>query len=247
MTDSTWIFISPHFDDVVLSCGALVWSLTQEGQPVEIWTVMGGYPADEVFSPFADAMHQAWGLTGHTVVEIRRAEDRAACEVLGAQPRHWDWPDVIYRRDSQTHAYSVNNNTELFGNAPNVKLVTDIASKLTDALPVDARIVLPIGLGSHVDHRTVVQAGKKLAGEKHYYADYPYVLTDFNHPLLLKKVYQPVPQAFKPEALTAWQDAILCYDSQVGEFWRDEAETRLALRNYFSGGGGRLWQKKTPA
>ena len=168
MAENSWIFISPHFDDVVLSCGALVWELTHQNNAVEIWTIMGGYPPDEVFSPFADMMHQAWGLTGRTVVNMRREEDQAACAMLGAQHRHWHWPDVIYRRDPQTGAYAVNNNTELFGNAPNNELVKTVADALAEALPVDALIVLPIGLGGHVDHKTVVQAGQLLAGKKHY-------------------------------------------------------------------------------
>ena len=241
MAENSWIFISPHFDDVVLSCGALVWELTHQNNAVEIWTMMGGYPPDEIFSPFADMMHQAWGLTGKTVVNMRREEDQAACAVLGAQHRHWHWPDVIYRRDPQTGAYAVNNNTELFGSAPNNELVKTVADALAEALPVDALIVLPIGLGGHVDHKTVVQAGQLLAGKKHYYADYPYILTDFDNPLLVEKHYQPMPHPLGPDALEAWQDAILCYKSQVGEFWRDATETRLALRNYLAGGGGRLW------
>ena len=241
MAENSWIFISPHFDDVVLSCGALVWELTHQNNAVEIWTIMGGYPPDEIFSPFADMMHQAWGLTGRTVVNMRREEDQAACAVLGAQHRHWHWPDVIYRRDPQTGAYAVNNNTELFGSAPNNELVKTVADALAEALPVDALIVLPIGLGGHVDHKTVVQAGQLLVGKKHYYADYPYILTDFDNPLLVEKHYQPMPHPLGPEALQAWQDAILCYESQVGEFWRDATETRLALRNYLAGGGGRLW------
>ena len=241
MTDNLWIFFSPHFDDVVLSCGALVWDLAQRDNHVEIWTIMGGYPPDEVFSPFADMMHQAWGLTGKTVVNMRREEDQAACAVLGAQHHHWHWPDVIYRRDPQTGAYAVNNNTELFGNMPNSELVQKIAIELSKALPVNAQIVLPIGLGGHVDHRTVVQAGKKLSGKKHYYADYPYILAEFENPLLRENIHQPLSRPLDSDALKAWQDAILCYKSQVDEFWRDETETRLALRNYLAGGGGRLW------
>jgi len=241
MAENSWIFISPHFDDVVLSCGALVWELSRQNHHVEIWTIMGGYPSDEVFSPFAEMMHHSWGLTGREVVGNRRTEDKAACAVLGAQHRHWHWPDVIYRRNPQTGAYAVNSNTELFGNTPNIELAKEIAEGLTGSLPADALVVLPIGLGGHVDHRTVVQAGRLLNREKHYYADYPYILNDFDNPLLLEKRYQPIPRPLGHDALKAWQDAILCYTSQVGEFWRDETETRLALRNYLAGGGGRLW------
>ena len=245
MSNSPYIFISTHFDDVVLSCGALVWDLTRMGYQAEIWTVMGGYPPDEVFSPFAELLHQNWGRSGRAAIDMRREEDRVACAVLGATHRHFDWPDAIYRRNPQTGAYTVNNNTELFGNPPEEALVDNIAASLSAVLPADAYIVLPMGLGGHIDHRTVVQAGKKFSGNKQYYADYPYILTDFENPLL-KETYNPMSYSLGLEALTAWQDAILCYESQVGDFWRDEPETRLAIRNYFAAGGGRLWQEKTP-
>jgi len=37
-----WIYISPHFDDAVLSCGGLIWEQTHKGITVEIWTVCAG-------------------------------------------------------------------------------------------------------------------------------------------------------------------------------------------------------------
>ncbi len=40
----TWIFVSAHFDDVVLSAGGLVWELTRRGDQVEVWTVCAGNP-----------------------------------------------------------------------------------------------------------------------------------------------------------------------------------------------------------
>lgn len=246
MSEKPWIFISTHFDDVILSCGALVWDLVHHGDSVQVWTIMGGYPPDEVFSPFADFLHHNWGKAGREAIDMRREEDRAACATLGALHRHFDWPDAIYRHDPQTGAYTVNDSAELFGRPVEDNIVDDVATGLAEALPGEAHVILPIGLGGHVDHRTVVEAGKKLEGAGPYYADYPYILTDFENAILSNDIYQPIPHTLGSDALQAWQDAVLCYQSQVGDFWRDETETRLALRNYFAGGGGRLWQKKTP-
>lgn len=247
MNESHWIFISPHFDDAVLSCGALIWDLAQQGQAIEVWTIMGGFPTDEDYSDFARQTHQTWGRTGREAIEMRRGEDKAACAILGAQPRHLDWPDVIYRHDPHTGGPMVNNNAELFGKPPEEELITKVATYLEGALPKEARVVFPFGLGTHIDHRAVVSAGAALAGVDHYYADYPYILTAFDDPRVVAGHYQPIPRPFGPGALEAWQDAVLCYESQLSGFWRDETEARLALRNYLAGGGGRLWQRKTPA
>jgi len=37
-----WIYLSPHFDDAVLSCGGLIFDQTCGGTAVEIWTVFAG-------------------------------------------------------------------------------------------------------------------------------------------------------------------------------------------------------------
>ena len=179
MNPQHWIFLSPHLDDVTLSCGALIRDLTSQGQRVEIWTLMAGIPKDENFSVFAQQMHQIWGMTGKEVVSRRQAEDRAACEVLGAQHRHLAYLDVIYRYDTVSGAPLVNNDDELFGKTPEKQLVNAIVRKLQDEIPADAQVVLPMGLGNHVDHQAVAQAGEVLK-RRRYYADYPYVLKSYD-------------------------------------------------------------------
>src|SRR6266508_5878097 len=93
-----WIYLSPHFDDVVLSCGGMVWEQTQAGHKVEAWTICAGAPGPgEPISDFARQLHTRWG-TGPEAVPVRRAEDDAALHLLGSESRYWDLPDCIYRR-----------------------------------------------------------------------------------------------------------------------------------------------------
>jgi len=243
MNASQWIFISPHLDDVALSCGGLVWHLAQEGQQVAVWTLLAGDPPDDQYSEFARINHQAWGKSGAEAIAMRRAEDQSACARLGAALRHFDLPDVIYRRNPQTGAPVVNNNEELFGSPPEPEMVTRVAELLAREVPPDAQLVLPLGLGRHIDHRLVAAATERFYSTAAFYLDYPYILTDFEAPLLKSGALQKIHTPLTESALLAWQDAVLCYGSQTGGFWRDEKETRLALRNYFAGGGGRLWAR----
>lgn len=236
-----WIFISPHLDDVALSCGALVYSLVQSGQQVSIWTVLAGDPPDEDYSDFARENHARWGKSGFEALAMRRAEDLAACQRLGAAPRHFDLPDVIYRRDPKTGAPIVNNNEELFSLAPEPQMVAKVAALLASEAPPEAKLVLPLGLGGHVDHHLVAAAGVKFHKTAAFYPDYPYILTDYNAPSLKSGNLQKIDTPLEENALAAWQDAVLCYPSQIGGFWQNADETRLALRNYMAGGGGRLW------
>jgi LmbE family N-acetylglucosaminyl deacetylase len=245
MTSNNYIFLSPHFDDIALSCGGLVYDLTHNGHSVEIWTIMGGLPPDQHFTPFAQEMHNEWGMPADKIVQTRRTEDQSACQVMGARPRHFDWPDCIYRPDPQTGDPYVNNNEELFGKPPERELVAEIAHLISNQVPSGTKLVAPISLGNHIDHRAVRLAGEKSNRVDYFYADYPYILKAFDDPRITAGNLEKIPHMFTEESLTAWQESVLCYASQLTMFWRDEAEARLAIRNYLAGGGGRLWQKNT--
>jgi len=246
MSSQHWIFLSPHFDDVALSCGGLVWDLAQQGDRVEIWTVLGGFPSDEDYSAFARQNHRLWGMSGREAIKARRGEDKAACEILGARPRHFDWPDCIYRRDPNTGEAVVNNNRELFNKAPEPYLVEEIASMLKIEIPQDAVLVCPMGLGNHIDHQAVVQACEPLSRVNFYYADYPYILKTFDSPDFHGGKWEKVRRFLDQGAQRAWGKAVLCYASQLSGIWGDVGDVRPTLRHYMAGGGGRLWQRKTP-
>jgi LmbE family N-acetylglucosaminyl deacetylase len=243
MDNQTWIFLSPHLDDVALSCGGLVWDLTQKGHTVAIWTLIAGIPIDEIYSPLAEAIHYEWGLSGAAAFRARREEDHAACGVMGAELRHFDWLDAIYRRDTQTGEPIVPDFETLFSGPPEADLVEDIVAILREELPEGPQLVFPIGLGGHIDHQAVVRAGARVGGVAYYYADYPYIIENFDSPSFTGNQWKTVPHSLGQDALEAWCEAVLCYRSQLSSFWRDDAETRLALRNYLAGGGGRLWVK----
>lgn len=98
-----WIYLSPHLDDVALSCGGLVWEQSQAGEQVEVWTVCAGDPPPGPLSPFAEELHRRW-KTGPEAAQPRREEDKRSLEFLGASPRHFPLPDCIYRRAADGRA-----------------------------------------------------------------------------------------------------------------------------------------------
>jgi len=204
---------------------------------------MGGFPPDENYSDFAVQNHQAWGISGEEAIRMRRAEDRAACEVLGAQPQHFQLPDAIYRRDHQSGKPVVKDNETLFSAKPEKPIVDEIAKMLQEELPEEAKVVCPMGLGNHIDHRAVFLAAREVGATSLYYADYPYILNHFNAVNFIGVGWEKLPSLLDQNALEAWQTAVLCYGSQWGTFWRDEHEARLVLQNYAAGGGGGLWRK----
>ena len=69
-----WVFLSAHFDDVVLSVGGLVWELSHAGDRVEIWTICAGDPpADMPLTEYGHLLHEFWSI-GEDVPRKRSLE-----------------------------------------------------------------------------------------------------------------------------------------------------------------------------
>ena len=97
-----WIYLSPHFDDAVLSCGGLIFEQTRQGLQTEIWTIFAGNPPPGPLSDFALQNHSLWGLTSAAeTVAMRAAEDEEAASIVGAELVHFEIPDCIYRRSPE--------------------------------------------------------------------------------------------------------------------------------------------------
>ncbi len=204
---------------------------------------MAGIPPDGPYSDFAEEHHHTWGVSGMDAYQARREEDINACEVLGAEARYFNWLDAIYRVDMTTGEPLIQNDLDLFGKAPDETLLDEIKMMIGERIPKKTYLVLPMGLGEHIDHKTVVQAARQLKSRPYYYADYPYILSNYDSPVIQSNTLETPQFKLKEKDLVCWQDAVMCYSSQLSYFWRDEEEARLALRNYFVGGGGRLWRK----
>ncbi len=97
-----WIYLSPHFDDAVFSCGGLLWEQVQAGDTVQIWTVCAGEPLPGAFSRFAQLHHLRWE-SGEQAVAQRKLEDQLACRRVGAAGSYLPVPDCIYRRAGEDY------------------------------------------------------------------------------------------------------------------------------------------------
>ncbi|CAN5822111.1 PIG-L family deacetylase [soil metagenome] len=224
-----WVFISPHLDDVALSCGGAVAKAARSGSPL-IVTVFAGKPGKDI-SEFAQFQHQRWQLGGDNAVDLRRDEDRQAAERLGSSVRvHWmEYPDAIYRDPN----YS--SDEALFGEP----LECDIAlaeGMHKELRGLDAnRYVVPLGVGNHVDHQLVVRAGTMLLREGADvwgYAEVPYALDDkqIAAALLDINVHDPVVIWLDDDALARKCDAVRCYESQLPVLFRERGDACEELK-----------------
>jgi LmbE family N-acetylglucosaminyl deacetylase len=173
------VFLSPHFDDVVLSCGGLVASLVEHDRDVRVVTVFGEGASPPGTSAFAQHLHAKWAVSD--VTAQRTQEDRSAMQALGVrQFETWEFVEAPYRVDQDGRPLYVTY-TALAGEPAREddELLDALGAMLDQYLTTarDAQIYVPLSLGGHVDHRLLYQLGLRLQASGHsvrFYEDWPY-------------------------------------------------------------------------
>ena len=253
------LFLSPHLDDAVLSCGGLIHQLARSGQRVLIRTFLAADPPPNLTeTPLIRALHHKW-KAGASPYETRRREDIAAAQTLGAGWEHLDLPDAPYRM-SLAGDMLYPSEASLFGDIhpddPLLNLDMDVSV---------AMVYAPLGAGDHVDHRLVNQLGRMLPLNVIYYEEFPYSSEgdEIRHAsgkrveqrygsdavqTALQKFEQPLTPRLidlSEADIAAKIEAIRCYHSQLGTFWKNEAEMEAGVRRYAwqvaATGAERLW------
>jgi LmbE family N-acetylglucosaminyl deacetylase len=238
-----WIYLSPHFDDAVLSCGGLIYEQTRQGIQAEIWTILAGDPPAGPLSEFARQNQALWGLSsGEETVAMRRAEDEDAANLVGAGQVHFDIPDCIYRR-SPKGEYLYTETVITSPHPADGKLIKRIAMALRSELRKEDVLVCPLALGGHVDHVLVRQAAESLRWLLLYYADVPYVL---NNPQILAPAITALISQLYPVSQTGldiWLQGVAAYRSQLDSLYKGEGTLFDAIRSYWAAECGlRLWR-----
>ncbi|MHC1783013.1 MAG: PIG-L deacetylase family protein [Anaerolineaceae bacterium] len=239
-----WVFLSPHYDDAIFSCGGLIWQQAAAGSRVEILTICGGEPPDGPLSPFAEILHRRWGL-GREVAASRRAEDAAACSAAGAFQSWLDIPDCIYRTHPKTGEALIQSNDDLFlPEPPHESTVLAAIAAALSALPPETRLVCPLAVGGHIDHRLVRRAAQALNRPLWFYGDFPYsARKDASAEDLVLPGARPEKYELNQTAIEQWVEAAARYRSQLSTFWKSRQELAQAISSYFNTNpfGHTLW------
>ncbi len=238
-----WIYLSPHFDDAVLSCGGLIWEQTHSGIAVEIWTVCAGNPPPGPTSNYATGMQQVWNTgTAQETVDLRRLEDRNAGRRVGALVKHLPFPDGIYRR-SETGTLFYPDSIFSMPHPRDAQLADAISQQLAERLTQYDTLVCPLALGGHVDHQITRMAAEKLKRPLWYYADIPYLL---RYPESLAATVDGMNDKkffISSKGLSAWQDSIAAHTSQISSLFDNEQNMRQKIKEYLQSSAGLpLWE-----
>jgi LmbE family N-acetylglucosaminyl deacetylase len=184
-TGSAVMFVSPHLDDAVLSCGALLTELACTNS-VSVLTVFSSARPPARWAPSARNELRCHGATDALkYFEDRRAEDIAALKEAGASWIHLGFTDAPFRRVGETAgqatglaAYPSFHFSIARGwiASSDATLATKVGVMVKEAVSANGvtTVFAPLGVGRHVDHLITRNAVVASGVEAVYYSDFPY-------------------------------------------------------------------------
>ena len=246
---TTVMILSPHLDDAVLSCAALMMDAHRRDAEVVVLTVFNGRPALPI-SEAATRFHSRCGHTDHNAMDEREKEDNRALEVVRARTERLQLPEALYRKHPDgAHMYQGDSaifvsDIPAFDDA--FRDVIDRIAEQIEAVQPDM-VLAPAGIGGHVDHLLVSAAAEQLNCTVFHYEDVPYVIyercRDWRGVSAARTAHL---HYCSDEAWQAKNSAIECYTSQHSVLWYSPGTWREDLDAYaVTAGDGqraeRLW------
>jgi LmbE family N-acetylglucosaminyl deacetylase len=238
------IFLSPHLDDVVYSCGGTLGVQVSTGLRPLVITVFAGIPSPTIeLSSLAAVIQREMGFrqNAQTALTIRREEDARALEYLHADYLWLDYFDAIYRG---TPAYYTQQRQLIGGEVHPGDLWIDkeLALNLVilnDRLP-DTVWYAPLGVGRHADHQIVCSAVDRLiqrGANVKLYEDFPYVLEKDALEERLNEFGGTLEPALveMSEMLHLRQEASEMYGSQIQLNFADKTSMFQSMADYTHG------------
>lgn len=174
------IFVSPHLDDVVLSCAEIIVKEVSCGNSALILNVFTKEYNDDSISENAKNFHDLCGYSNKPITN-RKIEDQRALKTLGVESLYLDEYEALYRKNinNEFHYYQPQShfNSELSNELSYINRLTARIESILNYLEFDY-IYIPLGIGNHIDHLIIRYVFEKIVANKKiiYYEDIPYKL-----------------------------------------------------------------------
>jgi LmbE family N-acetylglucosaminyl deacetylase len=187
--DSAVVVMSPHLDDAVLSCGALLAQLAAR-HLVTVVTVFTAAASPPWSLPARRQLRAVGGVDAEDFFSQRRAEDREVLAGIGAAPVHLGFRDALFRRGRTGPAYPTFRFDAARGRVASCDagLAAEVSARVGEI--VQAGVVFaPLGIGRHVDHLITRRAAQELRRPIRvvYYSDFPYSQTAAPEPDFIRR------------------------------------------------------------
>jgi LmbE family N-acetylglucosaminyl deacetylase len=185
------LFLSPHLDDAVLSCGALMSWLVRSSRVVVVTVFSAAGPPPHTLAA-RSFLRQCSATGAAELYEGRHEEDAEVMRRLGAEHLHLDVPDALFRKRVMpasvarlgrvvpelvhrypTFRFDIDRGRISRGDRVLLEHLHGRVRRIAEEVHAGL-IFCPIGVGRHVDHLLTRTVGEGFPGQVVYYSDFPY-------------------------------------------------------------------------
>ena len=178
----SFLFLSPHLDDAILSCGLLMERLKTLKKKIKVISVFTR-AGDKTFTPQAKNFLANSGYKDANILFAeRKKEDKLAIRYFKADYQHLDFVDAAWRESGDGGVIYKNENEQFSGEIS--KLDTGITNKIIQKISLEIPrnkktiCLVPIGIGGHADHVIIRSLARNLKLPVLYWSDFPYNTND---------------------------------------------------------------------
>lgn len=249
-----YLFVSPHLDDAVLSCGVYIHKLVKSQNKVEIVTIFSGSKDSAHLSYLAKKFNKRCHLAGNAMM-LRRQEDKRACKKSKITPIYLNLLECLYR-DNVDGTPKYSNHKDIFRSdlSKEVDTIQLVISSLKKGLNLSKydEIYIPLGIGRHIDHLIARLAIEKMLLPHNmmkikYYEDIPYVChnRDKKWKSELTNNLSSYTYSFCKRDFRFYLKTLALYKSQKKVLWYTKRIKMTQLNRYFKKNNqnfsGHLW------
>ncbi len=208
------IFVSPHFDDVALSCAALLEQLSGKTEITVINAFTKAHKGPYTLSA-RKFLHDSTNYSDATeLFEEREKEDKKVLSTFSISIINLGLQDALFRKKKSAtvlgkflpeidHVYPTYKWHLLKGVSRNDTALSELKKKLQPYNNINTFVFAPYGVGGHIDHLTVRTACEEVFDTVLLYSDFPYNtrLNSYGDALKNGEVYIVQPDLQKKEDL----------------------------------------------
>lgn len=179
------IILSPHMDDAILSLGQHILRWKRENKKIKIINIFTRFKENSKIPDYTKEYIKKSGFDSIEEFQMaRRQEEREVMKKLKITYENWNLVDAGFRG-------IYNERQKLLGGKISQKDKNLESSILEKIKRIDCKLlILPMGIGGHVDHLIVKKIGEKAKAEKMFYLENPYLWENLNFIKCLKYLFK---------------------------------------------------------
>ena len=179
------LFLSPHADDVILSCGSLLSRLVGKTDITVLTVFTKAHEKPYTLSAKQFMKYSNNFADAQALYDVRVEEDKNAFARLGITPINLGFEDALFRRKKHRtflgkflpefdHIYPTYRWHILKKIASDDSAISELTKQLPTYVKKNTLVFAPFGLGNHADHKVVRLVSEKLFDNLILYSDFPY-------------------------------------------------------------------------